>query len=673
MSSGVFKKVKLKNSLSELSVGIVAFIAFWCFLALDKILLVHNSDFRSFVMGQLRSRDAGQYLPGATGDFLRSLGISEYPSSLILDLPWLIATHVPTETLQLGFGLATYMSLYLAVNLLGKRCAVNPVVRQTAGFLLPLLMVFPSTISWNRFPLYASSFGWMVATLTLGLLAVDQAKRKSSGLSLGIGLIVGCVTFLANIHYLPMAFPVVVLGASSIYFLTKEPQQRQRLLWSFGGLSVGLVLNLPVFLGTYLFGVWAIPEVAVQENIDRLSWGNLPNYVLPFPAIGNLPLVSRVLPSSVIQLLMLIVVVVAGVFAHKQGRKILSLFGLAALAIYLFQATAYGIAAIVLKRELGLDPHYTEILAYPLWILLVTDLAMSKFLHILRGRALVRAALPILLIAVWTGQWAIRNDYQRLAPPEYPIRLSLTTQHLTTLIRKDNLQGSFSRTIIIQARYPADRGGGEGYRIRRAGAFTESFLMELTYARIPVLNAYTHMISPRAFEMTNRLFGDGRPAWRQFSSYDVANVDEMPELGIRYVLSEVPLNNSSLRLISSDPYLSYGLFPAPDVAYLYEVIDTRLDPRITQYDFKNDRMYVSVDSSTAATVTIPIEYSRCIRMTPVKTTSEVTMGSDENGLVTLSFVGRNEVVFDYNNSVFQIRNCRIRDYFDFRSELKASS
>lgn len=673
MFIGVSRKLNLKASLSDLVVGVVAFAAFWCFLALDKILLLHTADFRHFAMGQLRSQDAGQYLPGAAGDFLRSLGISEYTSSLILDLPWLIATHVPTETLQLGFGLATYMSLYLAVNLLGKRCAVNPVVRQTAGFLLPLLMSFPSTISWNHFPLYSSSFGWMVATLTLGLLAVDQAKRKSNFFSLSIGLIVGCVIFLANIHYLPMTLPVIVLGTSSIYFLTNEPQQRQRLLWSFGGLCVGLVLSLPVFLGTYLFGVWAIPEVAVQENIDRLSWGNLPNYVLPFPAIGNLPLASRVLPSSVIQLSMLSAVLIAGVLAHRQGKRFLSLFGLAALAIFLFHATAYGIAAIVLKRELGVDPHYTEIIAYPLWILLATDLAMSKFLHILRQRTMLTLLLPIVLIAVWTTQWVIRNEDQRLAPLAYPIQLSSTTLQLATRVRRDHQEGSFSRTIIIQAQYPADRGGEEGYRIRRAGNFTESFLFELNYARIPVLNAYTHMISPRAFEMTNRLFGDGRPAWRQFSSYDEANVNEMPELGIRYVLSEVPLNTSSLRLISSDPYLSYGLYPAPDVAYLYEVIDTRLDPRITEYSFKDDRMYVSVDSSTAATVTIPIEYSRCIRMTPVKTTPEVTMGSDEKGLVTLSFIGQHEVVFDYNNSVFQFRNCRIRDYLDFRSELKASS
>jgi hypothetical protein len=370
---------------------------------------------------------------------------------------------------------------------------------------------------------------------------------------------------------------------------------------------------------------------------------------------------------------MLLAVLIAGVLAHRQGKRFLSLFGLASIAIFLFHATAYGIAAIVLKRELGVDPHYTEIIAYPLWILLVTDLAMSTFLHILRQRTMLTFLLPIVLIAVWTGQWTIRNEYQRLAPPEYPIQLSSTTQYLTNLVTRDHLEGSFSRTIIIQAEYPADRGGEEEYRIRRAGNFTESFLFELNYARIPVLNAYTHMISPRAFEMTNRLFGDGRPAWRQFSSYDVANVDEMPGLGIRYVLSEVPLNTSGLRLISSDPYLSYGLFPAPDMAYLYEVVDTRIDPRITEYSFEDDRMYVSVDSPTAATVTIPIEYSRCIRMTPLNTTSEVTMGPDENGLVTLSFIGKSEVVFDYNNSVFQVRNCRIRDYLDFRSELKASS
>lgn len=665
MSIGVPIKLKLKASLSDLSIGVVAIAAFWCFLALDKVLLLHNSDFRMLTLGQLRSRDAGQYLPGATGDFLRSLGISEYPGSLIFDLPWLIATHVPTENLQLGYGIATYMSLYLAVNLLGRRCAVSPMVCQIAGFLMPLLMSFPSRVSWNPYSLYASSYGWMVVTLTLGLLAVEQAKNRTGIASFVIGLITGCFVFLANIHYLPMTLPAVVVAMSLIFFLTKEAQQRRRLLQSLGGLSVGLVLSFPVFLGTYLFGVWAIPDTAVHEYVDRLSWSNLLNFVLPFPAIGRFPLASRVLPSSVIQLLMLMVVVVAGVLAQRQRMRILSLFGLVALALYLLHAITYGVAAILLNRELGVNPHYSEIIAYPIWTLLATNLAMSKLLPNLRGRAVARVAIPILLIAVWTGQWAIRNEYQRLAPPEYPIRLSSTTQHLTSLVRQDNLQGSFSRTIIIQSRNLADRHNDESYRIRRANAFTESFLMELTYARIPVLNAYSHMISPRAFDMTNRLFGDGRPAWRQFSSYDVANVDEMSELGIRYVLSEVPLTTSSLRLISSDSYLYFGLFPASDVAYLYEVVDPRLDPRVTQYGFRHDRLHVSVNSLSAATVTIPIEYSRCIRMTQLNTAPPVTMSSDENGLVTLSFIGQHEVVFDYNNSIFQVRNCRIRDYLDF--------
>jgi hypothetical protein len=657
-----------RRTLTELGVGIVAFVAYWRILALDKILLLHNTDFRHFLMGELRARDASQYLPGASGDFTRSLGISEYPTSLLFDLPWLFATHVPTEYLQIAFGLVTWMSLYLAVIFLGERCSVDPTVRRSAAFLLPFLMAFPSNISWNRFSLYASSYSWMAATVTLALLAIERTRRSSLGVSILTGTLAGAFVFLGNIHYLPMTLPSVVIGLCLILSFTKDVRQRRRTIQSSAAMSVSLILVVPVFLGIYLFGVWAISDVAVSDNVDLLTWAQLPSFMLPFPHINQLPLLSTVLPGQTIQLAMVVVLVVSGLFAHRQGKKALAKLGLFALAIFFVHAGLYGLVAIALRRELGIDPHYSEIIAYPLWILLLMNLTFSVLPRKLRHDYVIGVVVPVVLILGWTSQWVVRNWDQRQAPPEYPIRVSSTTPKLKELVRIDNSQGLIARTIIVQAQFPWDRGGAEGYRIRRMDNFAETLLLELNDTRIPVLNAYTHMMSPRTFSLTNRLFGDGRPAWRQASTYDVANVEAMPLLGIRYVLSEVPLDDSRLSLVSAEPYLMYGLFPAPDLAYLYRVDIEHDDAPISAYSFIGDRLIVQGFSSETTSVVIPVEFSRCLRVTPRPMTSSVTLGKDDMGLITMEFVGKLHVELDYQNSIFQLRNCRIRDYFDFRKE-----
>ncbi|GDX13902.1 hypothetical protein LBMAG03_00010 [Actinomycetes bacterium] len=228
--------------------------------------------------------------------------------------------------------------------------------------------------------------------------------------------------------------------------------------------------------------------------------------------------------------------------------------------------------------------------------------------------------------------------------------------------------GEFARVIIVQDQFPEER-SAEGFRIRRASDFSYTFLLELQAANIPVLNAYSHMISPRTFALTNELFSDGRPSWRQFSLYDKPNINKMTELGIRYVLSEYQITSSQLKLISVEPFTAYGLSPTEKSAYLYEVAEREsYSQSMFQYEFKGDELLISGYSLNRRSVSIPIEFSRCLTLSSPSGMSSPDINRGNYGLVNLTFQGKLDVRLRYENSMFQWRNCRILDYLDFRRQ-----
>lgn len=651
----------------ELGTGSLALVVYCIPLVLDRALIYESSDLRGFVINMLRSRDSGQFILGATGDFSRSLGISNYPISLALDLPWLLATSVSSALSQVAFGATTCISIYVAVNVLGALAGVDVVIRRTAAFLLPLLMFLPGPVEWNGIARYAASFGWIVALMTCAVAMLFGMPRMSQWVA-RVGLfVIGCAVFLGNVTYLPFSVPTI--GAAILYGCWSR---RRTELLPFLGRSAALVapviLAIPMFLGTYLFGVWAVPDVAVSENVDRTtSWSDLRPMLLLFPDLGNSPVIPGGIADSLIQVVALVILVISIRFAWTTNRLRLARIGLYTLVLQTGYSILYFVAARYFDREAGLSPKYTEILAYPIWILLICNLVLAP--RVLRGAKIMKMAssIPIVIMLLWCAQWTVRN-FNDSAPSQYPIRVSSTSLRLQELVREDHSRGSFSRTILIQERFSPER-DLEGHRIRRANNFTETFYMELSYLKIPVLNAYSHMISPRAFAETNDLFGDGRPSWRQYSLYDRANVAAMPPLGIRYVLSEVPLDDPGLELLSAENYLVFGLDPSPKPAFLYRVaLPDPISNTIIDYSLTGKGLRIEAAPTRPTSVIVPVEYSRCLTLRDLQPDSNVTMKRSLDGLVELRFDGIGAVELRYQNSLFQIRNCRIRDYLDFRTE-----
>jgi hypothetical protein len=251
-------------------------------------------------------------------------------------------------------------------------------------------------------------------------------------------------------------------------------------------------------------------------------------------------------------------------------------------------------------------------------------------------------------------------------PAEYPIILSSTTQQLRARLKGVEVGRTINRAIIIQSQFPPER-ESDGFRIRRSSDFSETFLMELSAARVPVLNAYTHMISPITFRLTNDVFGDGRPSWRQFSLYDRVNSKRLAVFGIRFVLSEVPIDDSRL-LLSQEPFLAHGLFPTGRLGYLYEVLPSSSPTTDDGLSISIDKSLVRLQGTfkTPLERTIPVEFSNCLRIRSADSTGSVSMSRGAYSMLNVRLVGEIDAEIEYRNSIFQVVNCRIRDFFDYK-------
>ena len=661
----------LRLALLNIEVGVAALaaVAYTTVFAISKSLIIDNSDLRTFLLSAVHSREALQLLPGATADFQRSLGISEYPVSLLFDLPWLLATSVPVTMLQIALGVSTCMSLYIAVNALGSYARFPAPVRQFAGFVLPILMFLPGPIRWNSVATYAPSLGWTVSTLTIALTLLVMSPRWPLKARVPLGVICGSFVFWGSVHFLPMTLPPVLLATIFAIWARRHRSDRIATVSFAASMLVPALAVLPLFLGTYLFGVWAIPEIAIQENIDLiLAWSDLPRAILLFPMLSKFPVLSQFVSGTWLQISALAVLLVSIRHAYHQGQRRMAQLAMYALGIFFAYATTYFVAAKLLRREIGLTPSYIEIVAYPVWLLLIVGFFFALVTARVRVPTNILKVVPIIAIVLWGSQWVVRNLELRTQAAQYPIILSETTRELQKLTTEDRNQGVLSRVIILQEQFSSER-LGEGFRIRRATDFSYTFLLELQDANVPVLNAYSHMISPHTFRLTNQLFSDGRPSWRQFSLYDKFNPDAPTALGIRYVLSEFAIEDARLTPLSAHPFERYGQFPTGRQAFLYKITPQPETSDISlQYGFEQDRLRITASSTEPQTLVVPIEFSRCLTFDSQDGAQPIVTREESLGLTNIEFVGDLNLIVRYENSVLQWQNCRIRDYLDFRQQ-----
>jgi hypothetical protein len=73
----------------------------------------------------------------------------------------------------------------------------------------------------------------------------------------------------------------------------------------------------------------------------------------------------------------LVVLVVSIRHAYNHGQRRMAQLAMYALGLFFAYATTYFVAAKLLLREIGLTPSYIEIIAYPVWLLLIVSLLFA--------------------------------------------------------------------------------------------------------------------------------------------------------------------------------------------------------------------------------------------------------------------------------------------------------
>jgi len=659
------QQMSWQRARSDVIIGLVVGLAVAAILAVDDQFLI-SSDLKMYLLGFERWRDNGQFFPGATGDFARSLGVSEYPGGLLFNVPWLIATAVPDSMTIIAYCTVISLSLYAVVIALGRRLSVPPVARQIAGFMMPLALLLPGPLMLNSVGRYDPSFLWGIVTVAATLLTVSCAHRLNVYSLIGLNFSAGMFVFWSNVQFYPVVLPIVLLGCVVMIWRTRHSPILGQVTAASALCLTPALLSGQLFLGTYLFSVWRIPDQAVAENIDSpMSLLRLRSYLLPFPGLESFMPGINAATSHVLRTATLVGILFASSVCYRQGKRHLANTSILGVVLQASYSAIYYLSIRFFTLEIGLDPSYVQVFAYPIWILLLVTATLSGLSNLHLERLLNSPLVPFAIIMLWVGQWGIRNFDTRHSETQYPIQVSKTSQILHSLTEADRQSGHLTRAIIIQSQFPEQR-RVEGFRIRRSSDFSETLLMELTELRVPVLNAYTHMISPIAFSMTNQLFGDGRPSWRQFSLYDKPNIDAMPALGIKYILSEDPITDSRANLLHVEPFKINGTSPTGGTTYLYAVMDSMWAERSSvTYDLRGSTLRVVGSLDPDSSLLLPIEFSKCIQVRSNVPDSFPVISPSDRGFLQVDASGRIDFTLTYSNSMFKIPNCRVEDYLSF--------
>ena len=650
---------RAKFAVAAFAISVYAIV----FAVGNSNLLSYLNDFRMFALAMKRRHTVGGFAPGGTGDFSRSLGISDYPGSLLLDLPWAIASVVNEAWLEFAFGLTTCLALFSSVLWLMRCLRQNTTVSFLAAFCFPILMFIPSPVKWNDVAIYTASFGWVCSALTLWLALLITCTDRSRDQNFILGALVSSVVVWSQIVYMPLTIPPMVLAGVLYYCASRDSQKSAKIRVFLIASALPVLMALPLFAGYYFFGVSTIPDIAIPLNAyENRTIASTVSWILPFPdfELSAIGLWASPLPGQVGLVLLL---GGATTWHLRNGARLLGWMSFLALLVCTIYSMAYWLTITFLGREIGLDPDYIEILGYPIWIASIFGGYGSRLMNFFRlsERTTLRGVLLIMLF--WGGQWTVRNLELLESSPQFPISVSATTTFLEKQIRTDLENGYFSRVLIAQSQDPPER-RSESRDVRRPSKFSESFITELNSRNVPILNAYSHLISPSVFEATNNAFGDGRPNLRVFSTFDTPRTRYFKSFGITYLLSEFQIFDHELVLMRRDDVLIYGT--TPRTAFVYRFIDPDTSRLFNSIQIGDGTLTVHHGTRVPARITVPIEFSHCLRAVWLSTRKPVSLAASSDGLVSYSPRPNSGVEFTYWNGLLSFQNCRLKDFFAYR-------
>lgn len=607
---------------------------------------------------------SGQIFGTLARDFRSGLGLWSAPSLLATDFASLLAMIPTGRTNEAIYGPVCVVALFIAGYILARSFLLSENVSSFVGVVLAFVVFMPTPLMWTRVPLQGN-FVLIVAGLAVALAVVirrvtvpvtDAGVRFLVATTAALLVALGCWG-LWNLMVLPVW---CIFGVSLLVGVG-----------GLRGLSRGVLANwisgliLILFFAAVMFRFISNTAAVSARDVAKGSTLDL-SLNRPWMFDDVYPLY---LPTTSISLYP--VVLLAGIFwsaaslsrASGIANRFLGRFAMSSAIL----VTAYSVLHFLFTEqdfEIGPSPGYIALLCFPLWVVSLVaavSVACSSLWRMdsqlltkvceWRARLKLRSlsCLPMISIIItlscWLGAWTLNNHQLRESPRYYPVILSATVEKIKDALGSTTNSDFGGRVFLLQNEY-SFRDGLKN-QVIYPSPFTKTQRAELVEARVPVLNAYSHTLSPRYMKAMNRWFTDGRPFARLWASFNRFDVKLAQMLGVKYLfaesagdygkvkvaivtplgstISEVPNPNiGQYSPIATMPESNLedvlGFMMSSEFEPLQVAITDALIPdlvRAEEVSVSADRgvIEVSVETTGRSLLVLPFEYSSCMRLT----------------------------------------------------------
>jgi len=685
------RKIAIKSTIRAIHLPIsITVVTAWAYWWGNSSLYLSSNDAQRFQLMVDHKLTRGNIGPSVNVDYLMGLGIRDYSTFLLVDVPGTLSRLIGGEFRDWIFASVSALALYLATVRFFSTISKAQLAPRLASAITVFVLVLPTPFKWTQVPLNHFNVWWCLTLLLIAiecqLKALDPTRGSHKCILLALSATV--FSYLSAAVYLNWAvvvvaahlcFALAMFGASDAH-LTGWLKQLSRSFAPVAGAGFALFNSFRLIRASaagsqseFVSSIHMVSERQFLWVFDELAQSPIPGYR---PIVLTLALVGVVFVMR----------------SQEKASKCLVL-------IPLFLFTLYGIASPLINRwsrqEITFNSNYLALFALPLLAFVVSHtvleigrLASTKFrigvAHLLVGTT-KEIGLTVALV-LWAVLWSVDNRHLRDEQWRFPREISRPVSLLTAL--QWNVGSEFQgRVLVLQS--PNETRGRALDEVLFASPEMKLLSNELYRERIPNLTTYSHFISPSLAQTVNERLSDGRPFSRAFLVPNQIDLGLVRDLKVRYVLSVGELESDELKLVETSEHPSTGR-----AIYLYETIGlpphiqamggSEFSERVIQFPSSvvpkelvpymphqagsrdsspgrakvvllKDGLEIETTNEVPSLFILPFEYDQCIEVVPK--TSSVKLAKVDNLLLGLWAESASNLQLRYKNSALGTIPC----------------
>jgi len=498
---------------------------------------------------------SGQLYGSLARDFRSALGLWSAPSLLVTDFATLLAMIPDGRTNEAAFGAASNLALFIAGYALARSFGCSPMTSSCSGVGLAFVTFMPSPLIWSRVALQGN-YVLIIAGVSIafsGIVAHLRVPSAEKRMRRDAAALVALIVAICSYSYFSLVvLPTwLILGVSLLLASrTGEYQLTPPAVRWLAGLVLVACMCMSIY--TLIANSASISSTLYAQGValdvvDKRPWFFDDVYPIRIPGTS----------VSVYGLLIALVVIGLSILQSILGdssAKLLGRTSLVSIALtIIYSLTHFG--GVVKGRELGPSPGYVALLLFPLWTAtLASGVKLALRFANRYGRPaasqvsekdhpptrshrrITSTGLLITSLFFWLAVWMVDNAALRNSSTFYPVQPSEATRFIHSRQLQFGTDTFRGRAMLLQ-REDSARDETRN-NLLYPTPFTKKLRDELVELRVPVLNAYSHLLTPRFVEATSRWFANSRPFVRQWTSFETFNPKLARMLGISYLVTE---------------------------------------------------------------------------------------------------------------------------------------